>query len=303
MSVWPLSKRMDIGRLLATHIAEFLAEIPAIRDGVPEGVHNARVASRRVRELLPLVSEREHVTQTESLITNATRQLGTVRDLDVMIGLLDRKAAMVPAAALAVASARRTLIGRLSHEQRALVKALEHLDLDRLAVPSRQRHTFARSASPFRWHAPWERTLRERLGRRAGQLHDAIAHATGIYFPNRLHSVRVAVKKLRYAVEAAAHLGAWNRPRVLKDLRKIQAGLGDLHDAEILRQRVSELIDANVPAHETTALIAALGADISMLHESYLRRRGRLHLIADVCGRDAGHAHPSRLTRALRAAS
>jgi CHAD domain-containing protein len=303
MSVWPLSRRMDIWTLLAAHIAEFLAELPVIRDGRPEGVHNARVASRRLRELLPLVSETARMAQAESLITNATRQLGTVRDLDVMIGLLDRKAAMVPAAALAVAAARRTLTGRRTLEQRALIKALEHLDLDRLAVPSHPRRALALPTGPFRWRAPWERTLRDRVGRRAEQLHDAIAHATGVYFPNRLHSVRIAVKKLRYAVEAAAHLGAWHRPRLLKDLRRIQAGLGDLHDAEILRQRVGTLIDADVPAHETTALIAALGADIGLLHESYLGRRDRLHLIADVCGRDAAPRVRFRGVHVLRTAS
>ena len=42
---------------------------------------------------------------------------------------------------------------------------------------------------------------RERAARRAQRLGAAIENAAGLYLPDRLHQVRIAVKKLRYTLE------------------------------------------------------------------------------------------------------
>ena len=50
----------------------------------------------------------------------------------------------------------------------------------------------------------WLSTLEARLARRAGRVRAAIEATGAVYVPERLHGVRIAAKKLRYAAELAA---------------------------------------------------------------------------------------------------
>ena len=288
---------LDIRAVVSQRANEFVAQLRAVRDGGADGVHDARVASRQLRELLPMMAGDPRSTDAQGIVTKAGRALGTVRDLDVMIDVLDRKNAVVPAAALAIASARRTLSTRADGERRSLIKTLEQLELDRVRA-LKQAPTLTRvvTLDPIRRRVQWLPILRDRIRLRADRLRAAVDHATGVYFPNRLHAVRVATKKLRYTVEAAVDLHAWKPPHMLKDLKKIQATLGELHDAQLLRDRLDRLIDICVPQQETTTLIAALDADIVRLHAEYMQRRDRLDAITVACRRYSAHEPPAHAT-------
>ena len=61
-------------------------------------------------------------------------------------------------------------------------------------------------------------------------------------FPNRLHAVRVAAKKLRYSAELAGKGGLWQCEDAVADLKRTQETLGRLHDAEVLLKAVDELV-------------------------------------------------------------
>ena len=81
-----------------------------------------------------------------------------------------------------------------------------------------------------------------RAARRAEGLRAAIDNAASIYLPDRLHKVRIAVKKLRYATpsnRATADLsGARDRrPRGVATLKRAQDLLGRMHDLEMLIAR------------------------------------------------------------------
>ena len=60
-----------------------------------------------------------------------------------------------------------------------------------------------RGARPLATRSGWPARGSAPRGARA-RLRAAIENAAGIYLPDRLHEVRIAVKKLRYALELAA---------------------------------------------------------------------------------------------------
>src|SRR5690242_17675306 len=67
-----------LGRLLA-----------AARDGDVSSLHRARVATRRLREVLPLVAEGAKGDKVTKSLRRLTRILGPVRELDVALQILD----------------------------------------------------------------------------------------------------------------------------------------------------------------------------------------------------------------------
>src|SRR6185436_17783847 len=83
------------------------------------------------------------------------------------------------------------------------------------------------------------RQLRQLMAERAHAAAAAVAHATGVYFPNRVHAARIAIKKCRYAAEIAAETGIFVDGSLIRDLKKAQDVLGNLHDRQTLIDELS----------------------------------------------------------------
>jgi CHAD domain-containing protein len=114
--------------------------------------------------------------------------------------------------------------------------------------------------------------------RRARRLEGAIHHAGGLYLADRLHAVRVAAKKLRYAMEIARELKRSRSTARIAQLKRLQDLLGRMHDFEILidRTRHVQADLAGVDRHLTTeldALIRELEAECRRDHATYMHRR------------------------------
>jgi CHAD domain-containing protein len=285
--------------LISTQVEEFFDQVPGVRDGDPEAIHQARVACRRLRELFPLV-DNDRAPQAAEVAQSAGRQLGRVRDLDVMADLLEQYQHLVPAGAVSVAIARRTLTQNLGDQRRELIKSLEKLDLDRLA--EYRVHGFRRQIADVRAfvgvHGDWS-ALRARIRERAKRVRKTIKHAAGVYFPNRLHRTRIAIKKLRYAVEVAEQLRVWHPPHLLGDLRKGQALLGEMHDLQVLSEQIGDLA-GSATASEVPAVRHALEVDIARLHRRYLDRRERLLAASEACAAFAARSRLIRIAEAFR---
>lgn len=268
--------------LIARRVDELVAEMPGVRDGDVESIHRARVATRRLRELLPLAGDGDALDDAERAARETGRRLGRVRDLDVMADLLARYEEAVPSAVVAAALARRTIRTQRRDAARSLVKAL---DLHALVSVGRLVHPAG----------SWTRRLQERIAQRADEASGAVEHAGGLYFPNRLHRTRVAIKKLRYAVEIADAVFASTPRHLLADLRTIQGRLGDLHDLEVLSACLDGLAGDEAPPPQIATLRGALHAEIARLHHRYLGRRDRLKAAIEACRRVA--AHPMERSR------
>ncbi len=272
----------------------FARDVEGVEAGDVEALHRARVASRRLRELLPLVGFEHDVARALGRrLRKVTRQLGVVRELDVL-SLLARElaedgrhsaAALRPigaAAAQARVSARERLSAKLPTAKlerlaRALERALNGLQSDD-AKPDR-------SHANGRRHA-WRWALDARLVHRAAGLRDAIDAAGAVYVPQPLHRVRIAVKKLRYTVELA---GEVTRKRTDDDLAALKAGqdlLGRLHDLGVLLDRAREaqalLASPDLrSSRDLSSLVHAVEDDCRRLHARYMRNRTGLMAIAN----------------------
>lgn len=219
--------------LMVDHGRTLLSHIEGIRNGDADAIHDARVATRRIRAVLSVIDGDPQAAYDsfEQQIHGLGRALGRVRDLDVIVELIDLKTS--DAVPPAVASLSHSIHLDRQDARRRLIKLLESTPLHAL-IPAATRG--------FRlwWASKGDggTKLRKGLRTQSEQLDDAVTHATGVYFPNRAHDVRVHAKRLRYLAEVAAQAGGWQTEREVKTLARAQTLLGDLHDREVLIQRL-----------------------------------------------------------------
>src|SRR5689334_4256587 len=100
-----MNRSLPLVRLLQRRALALRRHLSAAVAGKDAGVHQARVASRRLREALPVLTEGLHHTRkskAERKIRRLTQALGTVRELDVTLKVIDELAdrPAVPRAAL-----------------------------------------------------------------------------------------------------------------------------------------------------------------------------------------------------------
>jgi CHAD domain-containing protein len=254
-------------KLVRSKLDSVLSNIADIREGKPDAVHDARVATRRLRELLPLVLERDALADASQQFRCAGRALGVARELDVTLDLVRTIESRRKGASDAAAAMRADLERERLPTVRDLVKTLESLDLAGSAIGS--------SMKPVRG---WQATLAGRLDRRAQSLRRAVDRAAGIRFPNRLHAVRIEAKKLRYLLEAARDLGRWNAAGAIETLKEAQDNLGELHDWQVLDDRLGARIEGatGAAATELRKLREAVEEEMRRRHARYLESRGPL---------------------------
>jgi CHAD domain-containing protein len=255
--------------------------VPGVLDGRLDSIHDARIATRRVRELLPLTHEwqRRHVAdELSTRFKRMGRSLGRVRDIDAQIELLNYMESQISSAAPTLVLVRQRHERMRLPLMRRLVKRFERLaiepELARIAagdVSHRARLWVALTGS-------WRSQLRRLLADRAHAASDAIAHATGVYFPNRTHQARIAIKKFRYAAEIAAGAGVMAEESLIRDLKKSQDLLGDVHDRQMLIDQLKDAAEPGEGVDQAQMRLAAQAAqaEIDDLYSRFLSRRSQV---------------------------
>ena len=114
-----------------------------------------------------------------------------------------------------------------------------------------------------------------------------------MYFPNRAHAVRIALKKLRYAMEIAHETGFGDRSAAQSgSSKKAQDVLGDLHDRQELIDNLVECAgDGAEVAAQISLLKQVIDAEIHDLHGRYLARR---HELQEICHRQSASVRGKR---------
>jgi CHAD domain-containing protein len=259
--------------------------LPGALDGESAAIHKARVASRRVREALPIVLAQappKQVRKIRRTVQRITRALGPLRELDVTLGLIATEADARPDAAGALDVLRQQVLEERHRREAHLLERLQAIDIEKLAY----RVTAALEPDPH--DAPdgnpavvARAVLAVRVARRARELHAAVDAAGSLYAPEPLHDVRIAVKKLRYALELAADLRLLASSGAVSRLKAAQNTLGALHDLQVLAKRI-EAAQADLPAEEadTHARLTEALDDVDRrcreLHAAYIGGRDRL---------------------------
>jgi CHAD domain-containing protein len=257
------------------------------RNGDVGGVHHARVATRRLREALPIVARGKIARKLSKRVRRLTRALGPVRELDVALVTLDELAAGGDVPEGGIVRLREIIAEERSRLLVEMMRQIERLDLHKLQKKSleaaRQRASKTRGGRTDR------RRIADadlRAGRRAADLRAAIDNAAGIYLADRLHAVRIAAKKLRYAMEIARELRASRAVAHLRTLKRVQDLLGRMHDLEVLIARTRALQStANVRdlklSGDLDRLVRVLEMECRQLHVRYMNERKSLLAICD----------------------
>lgn len=172
--------------LFRTQIHTLRGTLPGVLDGMEGSIHDARIATRRIRELLRLLGDPKGRKPIEDLFRRFKRigrSLGRVRDADVRVALLASLETRMPHAAPALVVLRQQREQDRLNLVRKLVKRLERLDAVRM-IEMLDEHHLSLGGTPsgrVRSARTWRRDLRYTLRERAGATAEAIEHATGVY--------------------------------------------------------------------------------------------------------------------------
>lgn len=275
--------------------ARGLAEAwPGVVSGEVAAVHRARVATRRLRETLPVLDrERRGVRRLRKDLRALTRALGPVRELDVTLGLVVRLVHDEPTLDAPLEIVRVQLMERRLRRRARLLRAIDELDIAGILARVRTLAESHDDTAPRR--APLDgAAIRRRMAARATRLTEAVDAAGALYDPEALHQVRIAVKKLRYNLElghAARIVGA---ARAARHLRRFQDLLGEWHDWQSLSAHASRVQGATPLDHEHLADFTALASRIEdrcrALHAEFITARPELATLVDEIAR---RAHPA----------
>jgi CHAD domain-containing protein len=276
--------------LLKKRLDRFTRVLHAAEQGEVRALHQARVASRRLRELIPVLQlESGTAHKLGRRLRKVTTRLGTVRELDVLLLLIDelhvagrRGSGALGRVGVAVSKARDVARKRLFvHLPIAEMSRLAR-KLDRIAAELQhaERASSKTAARSWRW------AIDARVASRASRLSAVMADAGALYLPERLHAVRIAVKKLRYAVELSTEAASETAGADLRVLTRGQELLGRMHDLQVLIDRVRQTQASLTPPSVTVwrdldALMTSIEDDCRRLHARYMRTRDALGAVAE----------------------
>lgn len=255
-----------------------LEEMCALRDAAldwsdPEGVHDMRVASRRLRgalrDFMPYLAK-PRLAACLRQIRNIAQALGQVRDYDVAIMTLEEIAEKAPPE---VAEGIRRLVQlRSAAREAARVKLIPAIDPESL-LALRAKFTeglnAATAARPQTIKSAKHETTRATnlsyrdVGRSIILVRlDQLEKLSGsLYHPLKikpLHEMRIAAKHLRYAVELFEQCWEQRLTFFAKKVAGLQSSLGKQHDCDVwLEDLGDDITSGKLPLdfdHKATSL-------------------------------------------------
>jgi len=247
---------------LAASVAQLIAHDPGVRLGDdPEDVHQARVASRRLRSSLRTFRDLLDPDWTKSLRTELKglgRELGGVRDTDVLLERLRDRVERLGADDRDVAKRIiNRLLERWDTARSALQETLRRPGytelLDRLVDAARQPALVPEADGPAETvlpplvSRPWKH-----LRRTVEELDiDPPDHA--------LHEVRIRAKHCRYAAETVAPVVGKPARAFARAVEDLQEVLGEHQDAVVAERWLREVAsDSDAPEIFVAGQLAGL---------------------------------------------
>jgi len=266
-----------------------------------EALHDMRVASRRLREAMRIFEpcyEAKVFRKQYRGVRRVTRTLGSVRNFDVCIAFFSKFRKRLEKGEAKEALAY-LLKQKKKERKRARQKMLRRLDKLDLKGMKRSMRTF----------------LSGPVGEVEGEVHDMVARARAIVeerldevFGYRdaiedeadvdaLHQMRIATKRLRYAVETLYIAFEDEEFDALYDaIRGMQELLGDIHDLDVFTDMVGEIKGEMEGRKRNRELVSGMGCVGDML-------RGQRHGLYEqfmAFIREEGEALRARVLDALK---
>lgn len=212
----------------------------------PEGVHDIRVASRRVRSALRDFAPYLHKAKLSASVRQLKQiadKLGVVRDYDVAIIALEK---LQTKSTPEIASGLQRIIdaqkAKRDPARKELARALSHKTISELKA------NFLQAVEALVLPPTSEKT-KPRRTRKSGTSYKVFARATllkrikelerlstNLYEPQKvepLHEMRIAAKRLRYALELFAQCWGESLSVFSRQVAQLQSSLGEIHDCDL----------------------------------------------------------------------
>jgi CHAD domain-containing protein len=258
-----LDEWVQVRELALRHLDRFISLEPKVlRGDDPDAIHDMRVASRRMQQVLDLLYPPPPPAELRTLrrkIRRARRALSDTRNCDVLIQRVEaaRRRKRAPRRETWTAVEHFLLERRAQHFERALRKlskvnlAVFYIHLKRFLFPGdagalaedlRPHHAHSLASSP---PIP-AGEFYQRIGDSLGKLHQTFRSQVELAERDPsapvVHGVRIAAKRLRYLIEVLADFEVQGSDQALAWLRGLQSHLGNWHDFEVLEEVMIEMV-------------------------------------------------------------
>lgn len=249
-----------LNRATGSALHGFVANLPAARAGDPEGVHQARVALRRLHSMLVLYADCLEPCARERF-NNAIREmgvvLGTARDWDVFVNETLDEAGRAGVPEEWILALKEQAEPRRERSRAAVISVIDSKAPAELVLGVQ-----AWIGDPdwaIRGPHPAQTPVREVMPKLLERMAEKVARRgrkTARLTATELHPLRKSIKKVRYSAESVSALFSRKRVKTyVKACKKLQTILGSINDSRVTVQLLGELAPA-----DSAALAAAAGA-------------------------------------------
>jgi len=283
--------------LLQKRLEPFTQMLQALGEGDLMAMHRTRVASRRLREIVPILELPPSTAQRlNRRLRTVTVELGGVRELGVLVRLVAELQNSGQFDSKVLRRIEHALSAAHAEAKERLLTRLPVGDIERLARKLAKVGKALRDEKPSRG---WQWAIDARVNRRAANLVMALDAAGAIYLQERLHDVRIAVKKFRYALEIALEAAGLKRSPDTRTLKRHQDTLGRLHDLQLLIDRIRGLQPALATPdlivwRKIDAVIFGLEDECRRLHARFVRQKAEIRAICERASRATDTAPKAR---------
>lgn len=251
-----------------------------------EEIHDLRVASRRLREALRLFSPilpSGRVTRLSRKLRKVTRMLGDLRNADEAYLLFSSLRADGNSACSAELNRLLEYLDKEREQARKAVEAkltsplLSKLQAKLRALIDHPNLFKPRKADTFQDFLPFARMA---LAQRAAPLAALIPKAECETDQEAQHALRIAVKKVRYRLEQMEPYLPAGTGELRDALKRHQEVLGKLHDVDVFRGMLVDLVPEGPGREELSGLMARRRGELFAAFREVLSRFPLLDLVA-----------------------
>ena len=256
-------------------LRQLVANIPAMRRRESGGLHQMRIALRRMRTAISLFADVVHdhqVAQIKAELKWLGRELAPARDLDALLAevmrpLLKQHPDNRGLKSLYRTFSRQRLVEYKRASDAAMSPRFRRLLIETLAwVETGEWVTTTNDVARERRERPIEQHAADQLARRRKKVRKR-GRAIQDLDPIHRHRLRIQVKKTRYATEFFASLfqrrkAARRGAKLLNALKRMQTSLGGLNDVTTRRALCAEILAKPSRSHGEAARDLAFAAGL-----------------------------------------
>lgn len=220
-----------------------------------EGVHAMRVATRRLRSALrdfSLLMKKKPLKKVKKDLKQIADALGLARDQDVAIVALEKLKSQAETASLK-SGIEKLIKERRTVRRRAQINLMETIGITKTNELQERFATAIDKATQRKKSArviSFNQAGRDVVEQSLQEFLDLSASLHAPFSIEKLHELRIAAKRLRYAIEI--FVACWGEKIVpfAKEIAEMQSFLGEVHDCDIWIASLGECLRDNTKASE-----------------------------------------------------